>query len=284
MEQFIYKNSRGNSITLAYHNSDYIIKDYDGLTASEIIPITTSGYMQIGNTFITNKLGTRLINISFYVVGNGIADLYEKRRYLDKVFNPTLGEGVLTYTNDYISKSINVAVYTSPYPTEKNGSLQLFNVELVANNPLWFDKDINALKLDDFVGGLSFPISFSNEGITFAGKGAVGTINIVGDVPSPITVEFRDNSTNPKLTLDTGEFIEVNTEIADGEKLVINTAYGNKTAILTNSAGIQTSAYHLITADSTFFSLPIGENRVSFQAAAGTPSVYIYWRNWFTGV
>jgi hypothetical protein len=284
MEKFIYTNSVGDSLTISYVNDDYIIKDYDGLTASEIIPITTSGYMQMGNTFIGNKLGARLINISFYVVGRGIADLYEKRRYLGKVFNPTLGEGILTYTNDYTTKSISVAVSSCPYPTEKNGSLQLFYIELVANNPLWYDTSINALKLGDFIGGLTFPLVFNTD-IRFAQKGEIANITIDGDVPSPIQVEFRDNSLKPKLTLlNTSEFIKVDMEIGAGEKIVINTAYGNKTAIHTDANGIQTSAYNLITPDSTFFSLPVGDNQLTFAGDAGSPEVYIYWRNWYTGV
>lgn len=284
MEQFIYRNSLGNSIMLDY-NSDYHIQDYDGLTASEILPITTTGYNQIGSTFVNNKLGVRLINISFYVHGATMADFYEKRRNLARVFNPTLGEGVLTYTNNYISKSISVSVSASPYPVEKYSSLQVFTVELIAHNPLWYDTNLTALKLGDFLGGLTFPLEFTGDGVTFAQKGIVATINITGDVPSPITVEFRDNSLNPQLTNQTtGEFIKVNTEIADGEKLVINTAFGNKTVIHTDAGGIESSAYQLITNDSKFFSLQMGVNKLAFEADYGTPEVYIQYRNWFTGV
>lgn len=285
MEQFIFKNSRGNSITIDQNNnSQYILQSYDGLTASEIIPITTSGYNQIGNTFIGNKLGVRLINISFYVYGDSMVDFYEKRRNLAKIFNPTIGEAVLNYKNDFIDKSINVSISASPYPTEKNGNLQLFTVELIAHNPLFYDTSINALKLGDFIGGLRYPLIF-DPSVKFANKGEVAFITINGDVPSPLSVEFRDNSLNPKLTLlNTGEFIQVDTEIEDGEKLIVNTAYGNKTAIHTAADGTETSAYNLITPDSTFFSLPIGDNQISFQGDAGLPEVYIYWRQWFLGV
>jgi hypothetical protein len=283
MEQFTFTNSKGDSITFGY-DTDYILKGYDGLTASEIVPITVSGYMQSGNTFIDNKLGVRIIGLAFYTQAPTMESFYEKRRYIEKVFNPTLGEGVLTYTNDFLSKSISAVVSASPTPIEKFGGFQLFNVELIANNPFWYDTNINALKLGGFIGGLTLPFAF-NPYITLAQKGAVANININGDVPSPIRVEFRNDSTNPKLTLvDTGEFIKLETEIADGEKVEVNTAYGNKTAIRTDINGTKTSAYHLVTADSTFFSLPVGENRISFEASAGMAEVYIYWRNLYIGV
>lgn len=283
MEQFIYTNSRGDSITIAY-NSEYILKEYDGITAAEIIPISTSGYMQNGASFIANKLGTRMISIGFLTHANTMHGFYEKRKHIGKVFNPTIGQGKLTYTNDYLSKSIDVVVSASPTPFEKMGSLQLIRVEFIAHNPLWYDNEVSALKLGDFTGGLTYPLHFETSE-TFAQKGDAANIIINGDVPSPITVEFRDNSLNPKLSLlNTGEFLEVDTEILDNEKIIINTAYGNKTVTHTNSSGVETSAYNLITTDSTFFSLPIGENKLTFAGDAGSPEVYLYWRNWFIGV
>ena len=284
MEQFIFTNASGNTLTASYTSNDYILQEYEGLSASEITPITNTGYNQIGNTFVSNKLGARFISITFYVVGSTMADLYEKRKNLARVFNPTLGEGVLKYTNDYISKSITCAVSQPPYPIEKNGNLQLFVLELVAQNPLWYDNAVSALKLGDFTGGLEFPFDFEDD-ITFASKGDIANITITGDVPSPITAEFRDNSLNPKLTLvNTGEFLEVETELLEDEKLTIYTHYGNKTAIHTDSSGTETSAYHLVSEDSTYFSLAVGENQLSFEGDSGSPEVYLYWRNWFTGV
>ena len=284
MEKFTYTNSLGSSITLDY-TSDYIIKEYDGLTASEIIPTTTRGYRQNGYSRINTNLGSRIISITFFVYAEDMERFYEKRRKLASVFNPLLGEGTLTYTNDYISKSINGYVSSQPTPNEKNGSLQSFRVEITCDNPFWFDNEENALKMGDFTGGLDYPLVFSGAGEKFAQKGDIANIKIVGDVPSPIRAEFKNESVNPKLTLvNTGEFIKVQTTIADEEKLIINTAYGNKTVEHIAVDGTIENAYHLITLDSSFFSLPIGENQLSFIGESGTPEVYLYWRNYYVGV
>lgn len=284
MEKFKYTNSLGNSITLDY-TSDYIIKEYDGLTASEIIPTNTRGYRQNGYSRINTNLGSRIISITFYVYAEDMERFYEKRRKLVSVFNPLLGEGTLTYTNDYISKSINGYVSSQPTPNEKNGSLQSFRVEITCDNPFWFDNEENALKMGDFTGGLDYPLVFSGAGEKFAQKGDIANIKIVGDVPSPIRAEFKNESVNPKLTLvNTGEFIKVQTRIADEEKLIINTAYGNKTVEHIAADGTIENSYHLITLDSSFFSLPIGENQLSFIGEGGTPEVYLYWRNYYVGV
>ena len=77
----------------------------------------------------------------------------------------------------------------------------------------------------------------------------------------------------------------MNIRIAKGEKLVITTDYGNKLVNKYNLDGTISSANHLITPDSTFFSLPVGENRVAFSSTAGDGvKVYIYWYNWYLGV
>lgn len=284
MEKLTYINSAGKSITFDY-TGDYIIDSYDGLTASEILAVTTRGYRQNGYSRINTNLGSRYININFYVYADTMAAFYEKRRNLASIFNPLLGEGTLIYTNDYTSKSIKGMVSVPPTPTNKMGSLQQFNLEIACDNPLWFDNEESAIKLGDFTGGLSYPLQFTGNGEKFAQKGDIAKIKIVGDVPSPIRAEFKNESTNPKLTLtNTGEFIKVVTSIDDNEKLVINTAYGNKIVEHTTTTGAIENAFHLITLDSTFFELPIGSNQLSFSGDAGTPEVYIYWRNWYVGV
>lgn len=284
MESFKFINSIGKSITLDY-TSDYIIESYDGLTASEIIPVTTRGYRQDGYTRVNTNLGSRYISINFYVYADSMAAFYEKRRNLASVFNPLLGEGTLIYTNDYTSKSIKGVVSVPPTPIEKMGSLQSFNVEITCDNPLWFDNEESAVKMGDFIGGLSYPLQFEGNGEKFAQKGDIAKIKIIGDVPSPIRAEFKNESVNPVLTLvNTGDFIKVQTTIADNERLIINTSYGNKTVEHIAADGAKENSFHLISLDSSFFSLPVGDNQLTFSGDAGTPEVYIYWRNYYVGV
>jgi len=283
MEKFTYKNALGNTITIDY-SGNYVIDSYDGLTASEIIPITSSGYKQNGATYISTNLGIRIINITFGVIASDTFDMYAARRNVVSVFNPLLGEGTLTYTNDFISKSIRVAVTAAPTPAAKYGTIQYYTVELTANNPLWFDNAESAVKLGDFTGGLSFPLQFEGDGVIYAQKGDIANITIEGDVPSPIRAEFKNTSVNPKLELiNTGEFIKVETSIDEGESLIINTEYGNKTVKKVTESSVE-SAFHLISLNSTFFSLPKGLNKLSFSGDAGTPEVYIYYRNYYVGV
>lgn len=283
MEKFQFTNAIGGTVILDYDGS-FLIDSYDGLTAAEILPITIQGYQQNGYKMTNINYGMRAININFYVHGTSMADLYEKRRMIASVFNPLLGYGVLTYTNDYISKSITCIPTITPTPTEKMGNLQIFNIELTAHNPFWYDTDETALKLEGFAGGMSFPLSLASPGITLAEKAAMATIIINGDVPSPIRAEFKGACSNPKLTLErTGEYIKVATTITTGQTLRVTTDYGNK-AVKLIQGSTETNAFNLIDINTSFFSLPSGANKITFLSDTGNPEIYLYWRNWYVGV
>jgi len=285
MEKFEFRNSKGDKITMDYSGS-YIIDSYDGLTAAEITPLTNQGFNQQGLSYQKSLYGARLINLYFYVHDNTMQGFYEKRRSLAAIFNPLLGAGTLTYTNDYTTKKISVVVTLPPTPTSKMGSLQLFNVELTAYNPFWMDTAEQALKLGDYQGGLTFPFNNASAPyMKFAQKGDLAYVQNIGDIETPIRAEFRGEAVNPILTLvNTGELIKVNTTLALGEKLIIDTAYGNKTVWKEATDGTQESAYNLITTNTSFFQLPVGENVLAFGSEGGEPEVFVYWYNRYVGV
>lgn len=167
-----------------------------------------------------------------------------------------------------------------------SSNLKEYTVEFTAYNPLWRDVQQSALSLEDAVGGLTFPFKFDDSVKFLVTNDTSATIEVVGDVPSPVRVEFVGGAYQPKIELsNTKEFIDVNIRIAKGEKLVITTDYGNKLVNKYNADGTITSANHLITSDSTFFSLQRGKNRVGFTSTAGDGvKVYLYWYNWYLGV
>ena len=286
MEKFTYTNSKGKNVVIGSNTGLQLIAA-TGLTAMEIIPYTIQGYRQNGYTLTNTQLGTRIISLEFAVFGKTEQEFYQKRLELINTFNPLLGEGVLIYDNGYIQRAINVQVTQAlNVGTSHTSNLKTYTIEFTAYNPLWRDVAENALMLGDFTGGLTFPFDFPSTGVTFASKGAVSAIDITGDIPSPIRAEFKGGATTPKLTLkETSEFIKVNITLADSEELVITTDYGNKIVNKKTTSGTYESANHLISNDSTFFSLPIGKNTLSFSADAGdNVEVFIYWYNWYMGV
>lgn len=282
MEQFRYTNSKGVSITFNY-TGDYLIDGYSGLSAAEVSPITRSGYLQNGVSLFGVNMGIRIINLSFFVSSASMAQTYQRRSELASIFNPLLGQGILTYTNDYLSRKIDVLPTNIPEPKNKYGTLQRYELTLTAHNPLWYQTAENAILLSAYTG-VHYPMKF-NSSIRFESIGSYADLTNSGDVEAPIRAEFRNAAENPTVALNaTGSFIKVTTSISNGEKLIINTAYGNKTADVVRIDGTTENANNLVDYESTYFNLPVGKNRINFSTTSGTPQVFIYWRNWYIGV
>ena len=286
MEKFTFINAKGQSVVIG-NTEDLQLTGATGLTATEIVPYTIQGYRQNGYTLTNVQLGARIISLDFALFGVTDADFYKKRLQLIGIFNPLLGEGTLVYENDVVTRAITVQVTQNmDVKTNHASNLKEYTIEFTAYNPLWRDARESALSLEDAVGGLTFPFKF-NDSIAFTTTNDTSAIiTVTGDVPSPLRVEFIGGAYQPRIELsNTREFIDVNIRIAKGEKLVITTDYGNKLVNKYNLDGTISSANTLITTDSTFFSLPVGENRVAFSSTAGDGvKVYIYWYNWYLGV
>lgn len=287
MEQFTYVSAHGKSIVINY-DGPYILEypGYEGIGRGEVIQRVTSGYKQLGNTLEDTKFGVRVMTITFNVEADSMTEAYTRRAEIGAVFNPLAGEGELTYENNAVKRSIKCAVTQQPEPTERLGLLQQYQIELTAQQSLWYDPVETVRLVQDFVGGLRFPVRF-NPTIRFARRGDALSPEIIGDVPSPIRVEFRGGCTNPRITLTkTGAFIKIgysghDVTLNDTDKLIVDTAYGNKTATLIHADGSEVPVDDYIDDASTFFALPLGKSKVTFLADAGTPQAYIKYRNWY---
>lgn len=286
MERFTYVNGYGKSIVIDY-NGPNVLLGYEGLSSAEIIPRVTKGHKQIGNTLQDTSMGVRIITITYAVEASSLYDAYSRGIDNASAFNPLAGEGVLTYQNDAVQRSIRCSVTATPDKGERNGTLIEYVVELTAQQPLFFDPIETVCMVQDFVGGLRFPIRFDPT-IRFARRGDALNTLITGDVPSPIRVEFRGGCTNPRITnVNTGEFIRIgftgkDITLQDGQKLVVNTAYGNKTVNLIRADGSIVAVDDYIDDNSTFFAIPVGAGKITFIADSGSPEAYIAYRNWYT--
>jgi hypothetical protein len=285
MERFTFVSAYGRSIVIDYDGPN-VLEGYEGIGRGEVIQRATSGYKRIGNTLQETKYGIRIMTITFSIEADTMTEAYMRRSEMGSVFNPLAGEGILTYENNAVRRSIKCEVTQQPDPTERSGLLQQYQVELTAQESLWFDPDETVRLVQDFVSGLRFPIRF-NPTIRFSRRGdALNSVN-TGDVPAPIRTEFRGGCTNPRIVLtNTGEFIKIgysghDITLLNTDKLIVDTAYGNKTANLIHEDGTIVPVDDYIDDSSNFFSLPIGPYKVTFMADAGSPQAYIAYRNWY---
>lgn len=204
MEKFTFTNNYNVSATIGYNNADFTLLDYDGLTTAEVIPITHQGYNQYGNTVDKLGIGTRIITIRFLDNQNTMAQIYERRRLLASTFNSSV-LGTLEYQNDYIDVVLdNVEVSVQPHPITRYGTLQEYEVELVAHNPWFRDKELTEVDL----------VYNEPQWLLYN-----------GDVPAPWIIQYEVDSThsitNPHLYI-TNQFYNFEPKVGADAYVYIN--------------------------------------------------------------
>lgn len=285
MEKFTFRNANGKSVIIGGHHDDYLLTAHSGTTSAEILTTSRKGYAQNGQTFVKNNLGIRIITLEFSTRRFSDYSFYKIKRELSAIFNPLLGNATLVYKNDYIEKQITVSVTGMVELTEKSKIIGKYAVELTAFNPFWEDIEETSIAFASFTGGLTYPITFQGENITFALKGMSAKINIDSDVETPITAIFEGACVNPVFTnTTTGERISIQTSITEGEQIIVTTGYGIKNVVKIDSKGKKTNVNNYITDDSSFFQLLPGSNSLKFDASTGTPEITLKYKNLYTGV
>jgi hypothetical protein len=181
MQKLEFTNGNGVSIDLTDHVNFGVTK-WSGLSEVGVEVQTQQVPFADGNVYLDNLLSQREINVTVAIQDNGdLERRYELQRRLIECLNPKLGEGVLTYTNDYLSKQIKALPQVPVFPNKnsnESGTLK-GSVTFTCCNPYWEDK---------------------KESIIPVGKG-VTTITNSGDVPSSVKLDiFTSSAENLKIT------------------------------------------------------------------------------------
>ena len=283
-EKVVYINAKGQSIELS-NRRPFLLESVDGRGGVAAKIQMQSAPFQDGSTFIDTTLETRAISLNVSLIAETRDELNELRNTVGSVFNPKLGIGKLVYSNGNIEREIGVVVDGSPdFPTgEAKGKwYQRTIINLIAPDPFWKGTITEIYKLEDFVGNFHFKFKFP---VIFAKRGDSRVLINNGDVSTPIQVEFRGPVINPMITNnETGEFIKVNSNIPIGYKLILDTNFGSKRVEIIAPDGVVSNAFHYIDLESTFFSLDVGETRLSFISDSGEPEVYVKYQHKYMSV
>lgn len=274
--KLIYENARGERIE--FYRSPYFLENVSGLSETEAENQSQKSPYQDGETYIDTLLQPRFIELEGAITS---PNFNQARQELIRVCNPKLGLGKLIYEMDGEQKEIECVLEGVPVFPKKR-VYQQFIIHWRCPYPYWREINPINIKLADFVPNFSYPFSFP---VTFSLRGDAATITNSGHVPTPVTVTFRGEAINPKITKEeTGEFIKVNRTIPIGYSLIINTEFNNKSVRIVSPDGTETNAMGYIDLDSTFFLLEVGNNPLSFITDGGNPEVYVEFNNLYVGV
>lgn len=219
MQKLVFINGAGKEIDLSSGN--FAVVNWEGLSNTDLNIQSQQVPFEDGGVFLDALMEQREIELTVAIYdGNDLELRYQKKRELISALNPKLGEGILTYTNDYLSKQIK-AVPQIPLFENKNsndaGTLKA-SVAFTCCDPYWEDTEEKV-------------VNFS--------LGEVAVIDNRGDIPTPIKARFfTQNAVNPTIkNMNTNKEIEFQNTLE--KTLNINTNMGQK-SVYTENVNLET--------------------------------------------
>lgn len=290
-ERLIYTNANGGSIEFSIY-SDYYVnvsKDVTGISDIKNTIYSTSSMGQHGETFISQKINSRDIDITGYINRTDKDNMLTLRRAMQKILNPEL-DATLTYIYGNFVKVIDVKVDNAPV-FKYSKVLEQFTVQFTCPSPFWRDETETRKDIASWIGSFKFAMEIPEaEGMEFGYRQPSVIVDVYneGDVKTGMRVAFKATGTvkNPLLlNINTGEYIQVNATLAAGSTVIVNTEYGSKGATLDYDSST-VDYFRYIDVDSTFMQLEIGDNVFRYNAAEGLDAleVTIYYSPKYLGV
>lgn len=212
MQKLVFRNANGIELDLT--SGDYGITEWEGFSAVDLNVQSQQVPFQDGSVYLDGLLGERELSVTVAMQDkNNLEKRYQLRRQMISVLNPKLGEGVLIYTNDYISKQIHCVAQMPVFENHNSNDsgTPKASCSFTACNPYWEDLEDTVVQ--------------ANNGIT--------TIINNGDIRTGVKIdvvpvneirkyEIKNNTTGKKILLDNEQRpFRINTNV--GKKSVLST-------------------------------------------------------------
>lgn len=250
---------------------DILLSHIEGLGHPGATSQKSQGVNQDGCNSEDSLLDPRVIKLQVTIRTKDREKLYELRRKVMRVINPKTynrntnkrGELLIYYINDYKKYRIYGKVEDSAEFNDRKNNHDKATISFYCQDPYWLDEEGTDIDIKSVTGGLKFSLSLPNH---FSLVSFYKMIENTGDVESPIQIEYIGPATNPCITNETtGEFIKINMEISEKEKLIIDTREGKETVNLITPHEIK-DVYNNIDLNSIFFKLIIGKNLIKYSS------------------
>lgn len=290
MQKIIFENEKGQRVEFK-NSRPFILTDIEGVGGVETSLITTKSPYQDGTTHHNTLLNERILVIKGGIMGLDKEDMFKKRQELSSIFSPKM-EGRLTYKNDALERSIDCVIELGPTWGNRVRRMQEFMIQLYCPNPFWQDIYESKEEIAYWVGDFEFPLEIPIEtGIEMGHRESTLIVNVFnkGDVECGMRIEFKALGTvvSPSIfDINTRKYIRVKRNLQAGDKLIINTSFGNKRVEMIRSNGIRENVFHYIDLDSEFLQLTPGDNLLRYDAEEGIDNleVSIYYKPLYLGV
>ena len=254
------------------HNDAYVIESIDGIDPPDAVINTTKNANADGSVFNSSYISNRQIIITMAI--NGPAEenrinlyRYFKNKYPVKLYYKNGARDV--YIDGYVKKvqieffqKKQIAQITvicpQPYFNGVEDSITDFStVESLFEFPFSVEEHVE--EGDDYDGTIEFSRILINE--------ETNVIN-AGDIDTGALIELRAVGAvvNPVIyNVDTGAFFKINTSMAAGDVIKINTVRKEK-SVVKISAGVTTNLIGSLVYGSTWLQFVPGDNTILIDA------------------
>lgn len=250
---------------------DILLSHIEGIGHPGATSQKSQGINQDGCNSEDSLLDPRVIKLQATIRTLNREKLYELRRKIFRVINPKTynpatgkrGELLIFYENDYKKYRIYGKVEDSAEFNDRKKNHDKATISFYCEDPYWLDEEGIEIDIKSVRGGLKFPLSLPNK---FSLVSFYKEIENEGDTDAPIQIEYTGPAVNPRITNETtGEFIQVNMEIGEKERLLIDTREGKETVNLITPHETK-DVYNNIDLNSTFFKLIVGKNLIKYSS------------------
>lgn len=253
-----------NSLTIGKDTPVRLI-DYEGLEAPTS-QITTAQMAQGWGSVVTGKsIASRNITLTGEIADT--ANTPALRQELIRLFDPQLA-GTLTVDYCGIQRTIDYYVESFRFSASNLYDNLQFSLSLLCPQPYLLGIDNFGQDMAGITKMLAFPfVSRKDKGFITGYRTLRQEANIIndGDVDTGLEIHFiasRGPVTSPSITrVDTGEFLRIETQLAKGDTLIVDTNSGKKRVTLNGD-----NVFHKIDRQSSFFQLSVGGNVLEYNA------------------
>lgn len=241
-----------NSLTIGKDTPVRLI-DYEGLEAPTS-QITTAQMAQGWGSVVTGKsIASRNITLTGEIADT--ANTPALRQELIRLFDPQLA-GTLTVDYCGIQRTIDYYVESFRFSASNLYDNLQFSLSLLCPQPYLLGIDNFGQDMAGITKMLAFPfVSRKDKGFITGYRTLRQEANIIndGDVDTGLEIHFiasRGPVTSPSITrVDTGEFLRIETQLAKGDTLIVDTNSGKKRVTLNGD-----NVFHKIDRQSSFSS------------------------------
>ncbi|MGN0677539.1 MAG: distal tail protein Dit [Ruminococcus sp.] len=283
----VLENQSGQQIDLSKTANRYMTSKIEGLNPPPGT-ISTSTYVGMNASYLNNAfIEKRNLVIPFQMRGVGI----EKRRHeLYKVVKPS------RYIKVYY-RTANIDVYTEGYvetcEIDNFEMLTKGQISIICPDPYFYSTSETIAFYSQIIGGFSFPFPKNDKPFILSQYNSQNIMTIFnsGDETGfKIVIEGSSSdevsAVNPTVyNADTGEYMQIQGEILNGDIITITTKTGNKTVTL-ERGGVVTNIINRLVSGSAWLTLREGENNFYLRASEGLTNlkVKIIHKNAYLGV